>query len=92
MELDAVVPNTAPTFTITETTSTSITYNSTFSTSVAKGNAVYIIDFNQANGLTTERNASGETAMFSFTPDRTDTYVFKAENYNGGSTEYDMYI
>ena len=36
--------------------------------------------------------ASGETAMFSFTPDRTDTYVFRAENYNGGSTEYDTYI
>ena len=36
--------------------------------------------------------ASGETAMFSFTPDGTDTYVFKAENYNGGSTEYDTYI
>ena len=30
--------------------------------------------------------------MFSFTLDKTDTYVFKAENYNGGSTEYDMYI
>ena len=63
LELDAAVPNAAPALTIMETTSTSITYNATFPTSGAKGNAVYIIDFNKASGLTAERNASGENAI-----------------------------
>ncbi len=63
LELDTAVPNAAPALTITETTSTSITYNATFPTSGAKGNAVYIIDFNKTSGLTAERNASGENAI-----------------------------
>ena len=63
LELDAAVPNAAPALTIMETTSTSITYNATFPTLGAKGNAVYIIDFNKASGLTAERNASGENAI-----------------------------
>ena len=56
---------------------------------ITKNNPVQILTQDSYKDIIT---ASGETAMFSFKPDRTDTYVFKAENYNGGSTEYDTYI
>ena len=51
-------------FTITITTSTSITYNATFPSSCSKGNAIYVVDFNNANGLTTEYNAYGRNSIY----------------------------
>ena len=38
------------------------------------------------------RVASGEYAMYSYTPTKSITHVFEVGNYNGGSTEYDTYI
>ncbi len=36
--------------------------------------------------------ADGESALYSFTPAKSITYVFEVGNYNGGTTEYDTYI
>ncbi len=38
------------------------------------------------------RVASGEFALYSYTPTKSITHVFEVGNYNGGSTEYDTYI
>jgi len=36
--------------------------------------------------------ATGEFALYSYTPTKSITHVFEVGNYNGGSTEYDTYI
>lgn len=59
----ADVQSVTPSMTITATTSTSITYNATFPTLGAKGNAIYLVDFNNENGLTTEYNVYGTNSI-----------------------------
>jgi|GEM_PF-3468763 len=53
----------AASLTITGTTATTITYNAIFPSSGAKGNAIYLVDFNNANGLTTDYNVYGTNAI-----------------------------
>ncbi len=52
-----------PSLTITKTTSTSITYNVTFPVSGATGNAIYLVNFNNSNGYTTEANVYGSKSI-----------------------------
>lgn len=53
-----------PSLTVTSKTTTSITYNATFPYSSAEGNAIYLVDFNKADGLTAEYNAYGSNAIY----------------------------
>lgn len=48
-----------PSLTIVNTTETSITYNATFPVSGQWGNAIYMVDFNTDDGLTTWENVYG---------------------------------
>ena len=48
-----------PSLTIVSTTATSITYNVTFPVSGQWGNAIYLVDFNTDDGLTTWENVYG---------------------------------
>ena len=48
-----------PSLTIVSTTATSITYNVTFPVSGQRGNAIYLVDFNTDDGLTTWENVYG---------------------------------
>lgn len=53
-----------PSLTVTSKTTTSITYNATFPYSGETGNAIFLIDFNKADGLTAEYNAYGSNAIY----------------------------
>lgn len=60
----AVEQRSTAALTITGTTSTSITYNVTFPSSGSKGNAIYLVNFNNSNGLTTEYNVYGSREIY----------------------------
>ena len=53
-----------PSLTVTSKTTTSITYKATFPYSSAKGNTIYLVDFNKADGLTAEYNAYESNAIY----------------------------